>query len=89
MVLRMTKSLRIQAVRMTLLRRALVRWRLLVSLHMLLLCVVFLFELLGLLSVALLHLLSLSVTGVFLDHLLMFFFLLLLKFLVFLILLRS
>lgn len=49
----------------------------------------FLLELLGLLSVALLHLLSLSLTDVFLDHLLVFIFLLLLKFLVFLVLLRS
>ena len=45
-----------------------------------------LFELLGLLSVALFHLLFLHVVGVFLGSLLVFLFLLLLEFLVFLIL---
>lgn len=45
-----------------------------------------LFELLGLLSVVLFHLLFLRVVGVFLGGLLVFLFLLLLEFLVFLIL---
>ena len=66
------------------LRRTLAR--LLPSLHFLLLCSVLLLELLGLLCVALLHLLFLRVTSAFLGRLLVFFFLVLLQLLVFLIL---
>ena len=61
-------------------------WRPLVSFHFLLLCSVLLLELLSLLSVALFHLLFLSVAGILRGYLLVFFFLLLLQPLVFLIL---
>ena len=60
--------------------------RLLVSFHFLLLCSVILLELLSLLSVALFHLVFLSIAGMLLGYLLVFFFLLLLQLLVFLIL---
>ena len=60
--------------------------RLLVSFDFLLLCSMLLLELLSLLSVTLFHLLFLSVAGILLDYLLVFFFLLLLQPLVFLIL---
>ena len=60
--------------------------RLLVSFHFLLLCSVLLLELLSLLSVALFHLLFLSVAGILRGYLLVFFFLLLLQPVVFLIL---
>jgi hypothetical protein len=60
--------------------------RLLVSFHFLLLCSVILLELLSLLSVALFHLVFLSIAGILLGYLLVFFFLLLLQPLVFLIL---
>jgi hypothetical protein len=60
------------------------RPRLLTLLHLLLLSRMLLLNLLGLLSVALLHLLFLRVVEVFLGSLLVFFFLLLLQLLVFL-----
>jgi len=60
--------------------------RRLIRLHFLLLLSVLLLDLLSLLSVALFHLLFLSVADILLRHLLVFFFLLLLQSLVFLVL---
>src|ERR1700687_5534610 len=73
-------------------RRTLLRWILawlLARLYFLLLCSMLLSELLGLLRVALLYLLFLSLAGVWLSHLLVLAFLLLLKPLMFLILFGS